>query len=230
MITPVSIFDQLASEHEQISIFIELFDKACWKVFQGEQVDSLFFEKAFLFIENYIGNYHHSKEEVLLFPEVHKRFSTQLAGSHCTYFYEDFYQKRFLKQFQEETSLRGLASYVSPPELKDIRDEKSPLTIPIEEHEAGFYALKLLESEWHFLQATPNRSPHTFARYGRWYTELLSSHVRKEDECLFVMLKEKLSKQQQASLAQTGLQMDIQMTERVAQSLVDLQFLKSFFS
>jgi hemerythrin-like domain-containing protein len=60
----------MVQEHKYIKRMLTVVRKACYKVFQGEEICYEDFEKMVDFIRNYADKHHHGKEEKFLFQEM----------------------------------------------------------------------------------------------------------------------------------------------------------------
>lgn len=60
----------MMEEHQYILRMLEVVRKACYKIFQGEEINYEDFDLIIDFIRNYADAHHHSKEEKLLFHEM----------------------------------------------------------------------------------------------------------------------------------------------------------------
>lgn len=60
----------LKEEHEAIKLMLEILEKVCDKLEQGEKVNSEHLERILDFIKTFADECHHGKEEDLLFPEL----------------------------------------------------------------------------------------------------------------------------------------------------------------
>ncbi|MGB9792758.1 MAG: hemerythrin domain-containing protein [Thermacetogeniaceae bacterium] len=62
----MSLFAGLMSDHAAISAALKALEKICANCWQGKEIDSDHLDKAVEFIEVFINDYHHRKEEELL--------------------------------------------------------------------------------------------------------------------------------------------------------------------
>ena len=60
----------MMEEHKNIIRMLKVVRKACYRIFSGEEVPYEDFDKMIDFIRNYADEYHHGKEEKLLFREM----------------------------------------------------------------------------------------------------------------------------------------------------------------
>ena len=69
MKTPIEI---LVDEHKKILAEIDELENECQKLTNGGEIDRDFFSKKIDFIRDYADNFHHAKEEDILFSELSK--------------------------------------------------------------------------------------------------------------------------------------------------------------
>ena len=140
----------------------------------------------------FIEDLHHKKEEELLFPALLESAPLQQGGPRCSFFFglrlEDYGSQKLPQKLPE---LRPITKY--------ILDSKSPLSIPVEEHIAGHLALELL-GELQDDRVLANSISH--------YLHLMDLHIRKEDECLFVLADNYLSPEIQNKLLDRALEIN----------------------
>lgn len=147
------------------------------------------------FVQIYVDQFHHGKEEKILFPIVHDLGVIKSGGPRCTYFYPLFLQDRYLEQAKKEIlNYQNIKPYVIKEQLKPIYDMQSPLVIPLEDHEVGYYLIQLMDREIKrkLLEESDWDSKKLFKFFTR-YLDMIYMHIRKEDECLFMVLKKEIS-------------------------------------
>jgi hemerythrin-like domain-containing protein len=66
----MNAIDLMMEEHKYIKRMLIVVRKACFKVFQGEDVNFEDFHSMISFIRNYADSHHHKKEEVMLFNKM----------------------------------------------------------------------------------------------------------------------------------------------------------------
>lgn len=189
------IFSQLNSEHQLISEFLVYFEKLNWMLFNGHIPDKILVEKSFYLITNYIQGFHHSKEEDVLFPEAFKN-NVRKNGPECTKFFQQYLDNQFLEKFQIHRKNYEIPDCKHTQTIQMILDANSPLAIPISEHEAGHYAVQLMKTLWAKICSGEVSKAKEFSRFGRWYLEMIRSHINKEENCLFISLKKIFSPEQ----------------------------------
>ena len=66
----MNAIDLMMEEHQYIKRMLVVVRKACFKVFQGEEINYEDFYSIIGFIRNYADSHHHKKEEVILFNKM----------------------------------------------------------------------------------------------------------------------------------------------------------------
>lgn len=69
----------LSAEHQNILKVLDAILNECAELEDGKELEYRFFEKAIDFLKNYVDNYHHAKEEEILFKAMLK----QMGNSQC---------------------------------------------------------------------------------------------------------------------------------------------------
>ena len=226
----MGLFQELNIEHQKILEFLDCFSEMLSEEFIGKEVEKVFYLKAFSFIENYLDQIHHQKEEDCLFPEVHKMGIAKGGGPQCSLFFGLFLEQDFLNKIKSEiVSTDNIPLYRPRKGVQKIFEEKSPLEIPLKDHEAGYYALRILKKE---LDRRDKNlwDRQKFCRVGRWYISMLQYHIRKEEECLFVRLKQVLTEEQIGRLDLWARDFNEANQFKVEQAMDDLLSLKRLFS
>lgn len=155
------------------------------------------------FFSKYVIDLHFSKEEKILFPEVRKLVIDQLGGPKCG----DFFGKYELHKDAEVLTQLGkdlsLPSYTFSPKLIQLLDGRwSGLRIPLSEHEALHYGVRLIQNS---LQASPLPDNFTFRKLVRIFFRLLTDHHEKEDTCLLVAFEKAASTQLQTDMTERAI-------------------------
>ncbi|WP_129598110.1 hemerythrin domain-containing protein [Anaerophilus nitritogenes] len=60
----------MVEEHKNIKRMLEIIRRACLSVMNGKEIDYKDFQKMIEFVRNYADNYHHEKEEKILFNKM----------------------------------------------------------------------------------------------------------------------------------------------------------------
>lgn len=221
-----TIFSQLNSEHQKISEFLVYFEKLNWKIFQGKIPKSATMEKAFHFIKIYIQNFHHSKEEDILFPAAFASGNMKNGGPECSKFFGLYLDRQFSKKFEDSKEQYHIAPHQHSPISQKIIDAGSPLAIPIDEHQSAHYAIESLKRIWQSIDNGQTDQTKAFSRIARWYIEMLKQHIQKEEDCLFVALKINLSKEIIQDLTRNSDKVNDSFKDQLAQVEESLNFLK----
>lgn len=129
---------------------------------------------------------HHAAEEKVLFPALLSAGFVNQSGPHCT----QFLQVRF--DWDHVALAKQLAAVHGEPFERPI--DSSFLSIPLEEHVAGAALSRAIE------RCTQTGEKNAIIRLVYEYVSLLRLHIRKEDECLFVLANQLLSAEKQDEL------------------------------
>lgn len=136
---------------------------------------------------------HHGKEERFLFPLLADSLSLEVGGPMCM----TFFTPRVLGGMGWTDSFADLRSSLgyagpAPGELTPFREtafrQGSMIRIPLEDHILGARAMAELRS-------APAGAEPQRARFAR-FAAFLKDHIRREEECLFMLLKRELSPEQ----------------------------------
>ena len=136
-----TFFDHLGEEHQLIRQGLKVLNKLS----QAHESDLL--KKAFHYVEFLIRDIHHEKEEVLLFPELNLQPRLREGGPMCGFFFPIFMDGTHINEIQTE------ASKISPPlpaaheseSIKQMIENKSPLSIPLKEHKISYTGMQLIK-------------------------------------------------------------------------------------
>jgi hemerythrin-like domain-containing protein len=222
----MKLLDELKHEHQIILGFLKLFENMLALDKEGRlKTSDEDFELAFSFISNYVDQLHHGKEEAILFPVAFEAKLLQGGGPKCTQYFGMFIQDRFLEKFKSEISEEdNIPEYKPKTEIQNILKEKDPLSIPLEDHQAGYYALKIMKSDLKKRRGQAGWSCERFCRVAQWYIKMLRQHIGKEDECLFVRLESVLSPDQSNHLSRLhGSMSENTLSEQALKDLSKLQ-------
>lgn len=145
-----------------------------------------FFPALRLFFE-YVGHYHHEKEEGVLFPLLDMDFASDVGGGNCpVYFTPRVFGGPFVNPNAALCDALGIsgepAGCASTPFRAEMKKKKSMLMIPIEDH-----ALGALASEW--ILAMEGKGKAELYRPLKLYGDFLRAHIEREDNCLFLQVE-----------------------------------------
>ncbi len=93
--------DVLKEEHREIKLMLEILEKICQKLEEGEEVDAKHLESVLEFIRTFADKCHHGKEEDLLFPEFEKVGIPKEQGPIGVMLMEHDFGREFVKGFAE---------------------------------------------------------------------------------------------------------------------------------
>lgn len=144
----------------------------------------------------FLEDFHHRKEEELLFPMIAADRRVHAGGPECVLHFDAQMRSPPLEAARRACeSVRAKIDEPSwPPALQRFRDERSPLLIPVEDHEAGRILLRgagdvLSRDAW-----------ADALRLLESYRSLQVRHFRKEDGCLFRMALQLLDRDRWAAI------------------------------
>lgn len=188
-----NIFEQMSEEHQIISKMVLVFDKTLdlilkdTKSFPAEDI-----EKTLIFFKDFVDEYHHSKEELILFPAADQQnVVVRQGGPKCTFFFGMYLDEETLANTLEDVKSyhKKVAPYSANTPVQTLLDKNSPLSIPLSEHETGYYSMQLLKSELLEYKQNTDKDMRFFVKVASRYSGMLKKHIQKEDECLFVTLQ-----------------------------------------
>ncbi|NMB10386.1 MAG: hemerythrin [Tissierellia bacterium] len=136
----------LVEEHENILKFTDICEKECIEILDGKEVSVDFFRDAIEFIRNYADDYHHGKEERILFDYMIKHLG-KVAESLVRYgmFVEhDLARKyvreleNYLNEYEREKNTKNKLGIISNMMayvylLRDHADKENKLVYPFAE-------------------------------------------------------------------------------------------------
>lgn len=181
-------FEDLAREHQAFLAFLARAEESpppfgCW--------ERLFF---------LLDKVHHEKEERFLFPLLFTG-SAEPSGPKCA----TFFPPRWMNSCAWQDPYHTLSAALSEETGVDTRSpfrqrvfsSQSMLRIPIEDHLLGERAVAAM-------RIAPTRAPEILPKLAA----MLRDHIRREDECLFELLRAKLSGEQKETYAREAAEFD----------------------
>jgi len=135
---------------------------------------------------------HHRKEETFLFSALLPKKNLSQGGPYCVLYFDEHLQNRPADLAKEITGkdLEWLERQ------KTFKDQKSPLDIPLEEHQT-------LHSLLHFMKSPQAQADENkFNRIFEEYQQLLERHITKEERCFFRVCEMLLSPLELTSIAE----------------------------
>lgn len=154
---------------------------------------------------------HHSKEEDILFPALHRCPQLKEGGPKC-----GLYMTHLLNDNIGRSFIESEAHFTPVPESAEIaaiREANSPLMIPIEEHRGGHIAIQQADQ----ILAGPIDAANLqfiLARFD-WMMRL---HIEKEDTCLFVLANHLIDPQAQDELNERALIVEQRQKDRIREA------------
>lgn len=216
------IFTDLHKEHLTIQSFLSKFEKISHYLSSKKINDTQYFRNSLDFIRNYVGKYHHAKEEDILFPFVENLKMLKNGGPKCTLFYDMFMQSDYKNKVIAEHKKYSFKEYRPSQNVKKIIAAKSPLEIPLEDHESGYYLLESMYVECDKIDSYSKHDRAQLSKLSLWYQDMLHQHIRKEEECLFVALKQQFNPEQRAELNKRNTRFNSDHKDLLQQSLENL--------
>lgn len=128
--------------------------------------------------------YHHAKEEDLLFPLILKTTIPRSGGANCS----QYFSPRVIEQslfnsygaLNEALKCHGTVADVTDTDLRKLaRSQNSPLMVPIEDHICGARA-----AQW--IQPLVDRGDPLLLEVFIRFSDFLRDHIEREDNCLFL--------------------------------------------
>lgn len=187
----------MQKEHDVISDMLDVFEKMLSQLDLDESlVTNEDLQQVLAFFVKYTDVYHHAKEEELLFPAADKQgIVTQQGGPKCSLFYGMFTENNSLNHTLADVAAykQDLPVYSAKPCVQQLIDKNSPLKVPLSEHEVGHYSVQLMKAEVGQRIETSDWDKALFLKVAYRFIQMLRGHIRKEDECLFLALKQSFS-------------------------------------
>lgn len=91
----------LSKEHQNILKIVSVLLRECDAIEAGKNLDKAFFEKAIDFIKNYADEFHHAKEEDILFVELNRNEEQMHCNPIEQMLYEHNLGRNFVKGLRE---------------------------------------------------------------------------------------------------------------------------------
>lgn len=210
----------LTLEHENISAMLNLFGKMLGRLKKEDfsVFDDL--DSVFDFFKTYADSIHHGKEEKILFDKVVTRLP-YTGGTLCSY-----YKTLQLIRPEISSTVSGLyktMGKIPPPDLFSAINAGSNVNPLLEEHILGRTFITGLE------YAKNTNNPSLLCQIGQNYRDLLEEHIEKENKCLFAMLDESLSAEEQSELVKAFRAFDTTHQNLINSSLKKLEFLEKIY-
>jgi hemerythrin-like domain-containing protein len=171
-----------------------------------------YFDEFLYFVEHYIEQNHHKKEEEILFPKIDLSPIVYQGGPYCTHFYHFHLMFQHYEQSKELMTEIKL-SHELPEQsenVKKIVQNRSGLLVPLEEHWASCNLLKIFKQQIK-LKAQNNHDEIFLRKCISFYFGLMNQHTEKENKCLFVMadnLIDEASQNEMSRLSQENFTFD----------------------
>jgi hemerythrin-like domain-containing protein len=190
-----SLIISVIQKLESIFLDIDFWSDETWNKFQ----------EFTHFIEFYIEQYHHKKEEEILFPQIDLSPIVYQGGHYCTHFYHFHLMYQHYEQSKEILTSAKLALElpVQSENVRKIVQNRSGLLVPLEEHWASGNIIKIFKQQIEL--KTKNQHDEIFLKKCiSFYFGLINQHTEKENKCLFVMADNLLDLETQTKMHLTA--------------------------
>lgn len=190
-----ALTQHLKDEHRMIWLALDALDLYRAKLLEGYDLEKSEISALLFLLRKLVEDIHHRKEEILLFKALSESGRIE-GGPRCSYFMS------VRMEFNPSEKLLSLARRTqSEPNARDgsIAPLSCALSIPLEDHEAGHFALMRITLELDLYESGVSHED-TLAAYILDYTRLMRHHIEKEDTCLFEMADQVLSEETQLKL------------------------------
>lgn len=211
--------NQLVVEHQAILSVIKHFKKVILQLDSGfidEKTNSLLSE-IFNFLHLILEKTHHGKEEKILFPWILSKNLANQGGPQCGLFMQYRVEWKTTESILEK--FNDILGAHLLPRLSDstqkMLSENSFIGIPLEEHQAGASALLLFEGV--FLNKKVKMSLPEIKKLILDYFDLMEMHIRKEDECMFIMVHENMTEKDDEDFCRKANEVEMQYGQKLIQ-------------
>lgn len=193
-----AFLQRLVTEHR---VFLEGFDVLFRRAREGaDPADRMETLKALAsFCRVFYEDFHHGKEESLLFPVLAAHPGVNAGGPECVLHFDQQISSPPLEKARRVFATLGI-EYVEPawpPALQLLREAGSPLVIPVGDHEAGRLYLRAVDS---CLRGSDEAAGEKILRLFDAYRDLQVRNIRKENGCLFHMSRQLVDPSQWSDL------------------------------
>lgn len=172
---------QLKQEHLEIQARINELKSLVWS--WPRQTSTLLLE-----LIDFV-HHHHAREETSLFPFVAKQDWLNQGGPRCGFFMSQIMDLKIHEGFTQVLKNYGC---LAQRQDRNWVSASSPLWVPLDEHDIGTAFGAAIKDELNKLEAEQNINK--LKDLASTYLRLVEVHRQKEDECLFVLLANELSK------------------------------------
>ncbi|MCB0415931.1 MAG: hemerythrin domain-containing protein [Bdellovibrionales bacterium] len=186
------VFYLMDQEHKFVHKLYELFKSILTALKAESNPPKEDLKKMLKLLHLYGDVYHHGKEEQILFPEADKNgIVGKQGGPHCSLFFGKYLQNDHLPKIKAlSKKYPTILPYKASKDAQALLDKNSPLCIPLNEHEVSYYANQIMKEE---LKKGDSWSKAYFLKAADIYLQMLADHIKKEDECLLVVLQKNFS-------------------------------------
>ncbi len=138
---------------------------------------------------------HHEKEEAILFPEMANHPRIREGGPRCGFISKYVFEETYVNELMAPIKSSGFTLEEHPHSqlMKDLLIKNSPLAVPLREHDTGYQALQYLNHKMNLAKEGQDVNFNSLLEYFDIYVRFMDLHIRKEDECLFVLARNILS-------------------------------------
>lgn len=186
MKTKKGIFENLTRDHQvymfHLKALIEKVKKTEDLKVLGETI-----KQTLEFLDFYVEKYHQEKEEMTLYPLVAGHPRVNQGGPMCSFFYDYHMNSNpLIKTGQLVGKSINVNTFDFCPEhLKTYFVNRSPISIPLEDHLSTRMLLHFIRNEFESLINEPQQAKLRSAL--QLMSEIHEFHVQKEEKCFFLM-------------------------------------------
>ncbi|MCC7440782.1 MAG: hemerythrin domain-containing protein [Bdellovibrionales bacterium] len=192
----------LGLEHQKIREMLEVLSVMAEAAAEGAPPPPKELESLVEFFGVYLERFHHGKEEELLFPALNQTGRVDQGGPYCGLFMDYWITRNPIPEIEARVARAGIGP-VGPTEgVREILGQVNCMRIPLQEHAAGHACLEVLRGISRAHSGGGEFPKADFSAAVRLYCELLHLHIRKEDECLFVLAASALGDEKLALLSE----------------------------
>ncbi|MBT4761090.1 MAG: hypothetical protein HOO06_05270 [Bdellovibrionaceae bacterium] len=219
------MIQHLIEEHRKIQSLLNILKTQTYLVEDSNVHNALALKEIMHVIKILARDLHHHKEEAILFPLLDELPQLKNGGPKCTLFYGIKMEKNFDAKIKK--ALLEEPDVIAPPAwidiTKSLHDKNSPLKIPLDEHDYGYYYVNLISKEIQRYGEDPLRT-HPLIVLLLQFVDLMEFHIKKEDECLYQVALTALSSEVLCEMRGQALTLDQSKAKEL--ELVDLVMAK----
>lgn len=182
-----SLIDLLVKEHDEILRMLRVLEVIVSHSLNASVLVDL--KDVIEYLITVVEKLHHEKEEKILFPFLNSTNALQAGGPNCSLFMQIFLEKQTFAEVFKFAETAGISPIQISREAQNLINANSPLTIPLKEHHAGQYLIELMKSKLISKGSLGEEDNRELKSFILRYIEMLRLHIRKENECLFIVAR-----------------------------------------